>query len=101
MDNATLKFLQTLNRIYKARLTHRDVLVLNVIINEPGLCGQDIADKMGAGSRSNISRGIDRMISIGFLEDRREIVGHAKPQILHALPPGIEFFNSLKFWEKP
>ncbi len=96
----TGEFLRVLRKMDKTGITHRDVLILYVIINRPGICGQDITEILGYGYRSNVVKGIARLLKYGFIEDRRDVTGNARMQILHVRPAGTEFFNSLKFWEK-
>lgn len=98
-DTATLKFLQTLHHIDKTRITNRDVLVLFVVCQCPGICGKDIADRLNVRVAANIQKGIQRLIERGMIEDRRVEKSSAVPQILHPLPPGFDFLETIRFWE--
>jgi len=94
--NATVEFLVRLKKIDKRGLTCRDVLVIYTIIHNPGCSGVELADKIGAGTHSNIVSNIRRLIRVGFMEDRRKEFKKAQPSSLHILPAGVEFWNELK-----
>jgi DNA-binding MarR family transcriptional regulator len=90
------EFLVRLRKIDKHALTVRDVLVLYVVIENPGIAGNEITNKLGLENRSSISSNILRLIREGYIEDHREVRRKANPAILHALPKGLAFWNDIK-----
>lgn len=92
----TKDFLVRLRKIDLHGLTHRDVIILYTIIATPGVSGVEIADKIGLKNRSAVALNITRLIRCGFIEDRREMARKASPAVLHALAPGIAFWNEIK-----
>lgn len=85
-----------MRRIDKTGLTVRDIMLLYAIISNPGISGWDAGKMIGIQARSSVQTGLARMIKRGLIEDRRESEGKGIPNILHALPAGIEFWNNLK-----
>jgi len=94
--NGTLDFLVNLRKIDKRSLTVRDILILYVIIESPGISGIEITTKLGIRERSAIASNLRRLEREGYIEDRREIRSKAVPAVLHALPRGIEFWDEIK-----
>ena len=89
-------FLIRLRKIDLHGLSHRDVIILYTIIRNPGISGVEICDKIGLKNRSNVTLNITRLARMGFVEDRREMARKANPAVLHALPPGIAFWDEIK-----
>lgn len=94
--NPTVTFLVKLRQIDKSECTVRDILVLYTIINNPGIMGVDVANKLGLKNRSAIQSSVARLIREGMIEDRRERALKANPSILHALQHGIDLWNEIK-----
>lgn len=94
--NPVVEFLSRLKIVDQAGYTVRDVLVLYCIIRNPGISGVDVAHKIGVEFRSNVNSQITRLIRGKMIEDRREISRKATSQILHPLPDGIAFWESIK-----
>lgn len=92
----TAEFLVRLRKIDMHGLTHRDVIILYAIIRNPGASGMDIVNKLGLENHSNVALNITRLIRCGFIEDRREMARKASPAVLHALPPGMAFWDEIK-----
>lgn len=99
MTNETfpnVTFLAKLRKIDLRTLTVRDVLVLYVVIENPGTSGVEIANKLGMKERSSIASNINRLIRGGYIEDHREERRKANPTMLHVLPAGLEFWDEIK-----
>jgi predicted transcriptional regulator len=96
IPSAAADFLVRLRKIDLHGLTHRDVIILYTIIKTPGSSGIEVADKIGLKNRSSVALNITRLIRCGFIEDRREMARKASPAVLHALQPGIDFWNEIK-----
>lgn len=96
IPSVTADFLVRLRKIDKHGLTHRDVIILYTIIRHPGISGVEIADKIGLKNRSSVALNITRLIRCGFIEDRREMARKASPAVLHALAPGVAFWDEIK-----
>ena len=94
--NATAEFLARLKILDQAGYTVRDAMVLYAIICNPGISGVDVAHKIGVEFRSNVNSQITRLIRGKMIEDRREISRKATSQILHVLPAGEAFWESIK-----
>lgn len=92
----TVEFLVRLRKIDKHGLTHRDAIILYTVINNPGISGVEIVDKLGLVNRSGIASNINRLIRCHFIEDRREMARKASPAVLHALPAGMAFWDEIK-----
>lgn len=95
-SQATTDFLVRLRKIDLHGLSHRDVVILYTIIRHPGLSGMEVVDKIGLKGHSSIALNIARLARMGFIEDRREMARKANPAVLHALPPGIAFWDEIK-----
>jgi DNA-binding MarR family transcriptional regulator len=93
---SVLDFLVRLRKVDKRSLTVRDVLVLYVVIESPGIAGVDIANKLGVKDRSAIASNIQRLEREGYIEDRRTERRKAIPAVLHVLPAGIAFWDEIK-----
>lgn len=96
LPNVTINFLVRLRKIDKHTLTVRDVLVLFVVIENPGIAGNEIAIKLGLENRSSIASNLQRLIREGYIEDHREVRRKANPAILHVLPAGMAFWEEIK-----
>jgi DNA-binding MarR family transcriptional regulator len=94
--NVTVDFLINLRKIDKRSLTVRDILILYVVMENPGISGIDITKKLGIKDRSAIASNLRRLERESYIEDRREIRSKAVPTMLHVLPRGVEFWNEIK-----
>lgn len=94
--NVTFDFLVNLRKIDKRSLTVRDILILYVIIENPGCSGVEITNKLGIKDRSAIASNLRRLEREGYIEDRREKRTKAISAILHVMPAGTEFWNEIK-----
>lgn len=94
--NVTLDFLVNLRKIDKRSLTVRDILILYVVIENPGISGIEITKKLGIKDRSAIASNLHRLERENYIEDRRETRTKAVPTVLHALPRGLEFWDEIK-----
>lgn len=94
--NVTVDFLVNLRKIDKRSLTVRDILILYVVIENPGISGIDITKKLGIKDRSAIASNLHRLERENYLEDRRETRTKAVPTILHALPKGLALWDEIK-----
>jgi predicted transcriptional regulator len=92
----TVDFLVRLRIADKRGLTLRDVLVLYAVISTPGQSGIDLTHKLGLENRSGVQTNIARLMREGMIEDRRQRVRKAAPQMLYVLPAGLEFWNLIK-----
>lgn len=95
-NSPAVDMLLKLRRIDKSGLTVRDIMLLYAIITKPGISGWEAGKSIGIEARSSVQTGLARMIKRGLIEDRRVHEGKGVPNILHALPAGIEFWNGLK-----
>ena len=93
---STSDFLVRLRKIDMRTLTVRDVLVLYAIIKNPGASGIEISSKLGFKDRSSVACNLLRLEREGYIEDRREVRNKANPAVLHALAPGIAFWEEIK-----
>lgn len=96
MSSAVIDFLLKLKVIDRRGLTARDILGLYIVIHNPGINGLDFARALNIENRSAVSSNIQRLITNGFIEDRRRRLRKAEPNILHVLPAGLDFWNELK-----
>lgn len=96
MANDTLHFLLRLHKIDRRTLTVRDVLVLYTIIENPGISGVEISNKLGLPDRSSIASNLVRLEREGYTEDKREIRRKAHAAVFHPTPAGLAFWNDIK-----
>lgn len=96
LPNVNVAFLVRLRKIDKHTLTARDVLVLYTVMENPGISGVEISNKLGYANRSSISSNVTRLIRDGYLEDHREERRKANPALLHATTAGIAFWDEIK-----
>jgi hypothetical protein len=92
----TVNFLLALRRIDKEGITARDVLILYTVMSNPGCNGIDVLRALSIKDRSSIQLCLLRLISHGFIEDRRTDIRKAVPVCLHVTALGLEFWNELK-----
>lgn len=92
----TLEFLLRLRKIDKHTLTVRDVLVLYCVMENPGIAGNEIANKLGLENRSSIASNLLRLAREGYIEDHRIVRRKANPTIMHILPKGLSFWDEIK-----
>lgn len=90
------EFLVRLRKVDLRGLTVRDVLVLYVILGNPGCSGIDVSNKLGIKDRSAISSNLQRLAREGYIEDRRTERRKAVSAMLYVLPRGEEFWNEIK-----
>lgn len=88
-------FMVRLHKIVRAGLRARDAMLLYTIMVNPGVNGKDLGRKLGIPERSHIDFGIKRLIRVGFVEDRREEVRKANPNLLYVTPAGSAFWDDL------
>lgn len=88
--------LRKLSEIDRSGMTVRDVLILHTIMVNPGICGKDVADKLGHTNRSSVECGLRRLLGGHLIEDRREIVAKASPSAFYVLFSGIEYWEQIK-----
>lgn len=93
--NATMDFFVRLRRIDDLNLKPRDIMVLWSVARSPGSMGQEIAKKLGYPTRSNIQDGIRRLLSGGYMEDRRKVANQHTPSQYHLLPPGAALLDEI------
>jgi DNA-binding MarR family transcriptional regulator len=96
LPSVTVDFLVRLRKIDKRTLTVRDVLVLYTVIENPGIAGNEISNKLGLADRSSIASNLLRLEREGYIEDRREVRRKANPASFHVLPPGLTFWDDIK-----
>lgn len=101
MKNQTLELLTMLRKIDRRGCTIRDVLVLYIIMHNPGLSGKEVADNLNITNRSNVAKNLQRLLEKGLIEDRRTIAAKARPNRLYVLPAGLQFWQTIKYWESP
>jgi len=90
------QFLQKLTDLDRSGFTCRDILILHTIIGSPGICGLDIAIKIGAPHRSGVEAGLKRLLSEHYIEDKRSVAQKAIPSAFYVLPDGAVFWNRIK-----
>ncbi len=96
IPDATADFLVRLRKIDMHGLTIRDPIILYAIMVSPGISGMEVVKKVGLKDHSSVALNIQRLIRCGFIEDRREMARKASPAQLHALPPGVAFWDEIK-----
>lgn len=80
-------------RMHDGRVTPRDVLLLMEIANRPGINGVELAAAIGAGKQ--VFDGVQRLLRMKLIEDRRERRMWAASQRLVILPAGKTFILNL------
>jgi len=90
------EFLQKLKDLDLSGFTARDVLILQCIITNPGICGLDISVKIGAPHRSGVDLGLKRLLSDHLIEDKRTVAQKAIPSAFYVLPSGLLFWEKIK-----
>jgi DNA-binding MarR family transcriptional regulator len=95
LSSETTAFFTRLHKIDRAGLKVRDTFVLWSVARQPGMMGQEIAHKLGYPSRSSIQGGIERLLLLGFVEDRRAAKNQMTPNDLYILPAGEAFLADL------
>lgn len=82
------EFFVRLRLIENAKLKPRDIVVLYAIHATPGMMGQELAKKLGYGSRSNVQDCVIRLIKHGYAVDRRLTDNQQTPNDLHCTLAG-------------
>lgn len=90
-----LDFMVRLRKIDGAHLAARDPILLWAIKTDAGMMGRELAMKLGYKSRSNIQVHVNRLIRVGFVEDRRPAEDNRTPNDLHITPAGEAFLADL------
>jgi len=93
LNRPLLRQLQVIDR---ERLTVRDTLVLYLVIETPGMCGQDIQKKLGFTNRSAVHSQFARLIKHGMIVDLREREAQAVPSRYYATDKGKEFWGAIE-----
>jgi DNA-binding MarR family transcriptional regulator len=93
-----IPLLVALRKLDNARLTARDVLVMEALRERPGMMGRELSAKIGMKTRSNVQDSIRRLILNNMIEDRRAVfdgLHNRTPNDLYLLPAGEKFLNEL------
>ena len=90
------QFLQKLRDLDLSGFTGRDVLILHTIICNAGICGLDIAVKLGIPNRSGVETGLKRLLSEHYIEDKRSVAQKAIPSAFYVLPAGLAFWERMR-----
>lgn len=90
------EFLAKLENIDRSGFTSRDILILYTIITNPGICGLDVAVKLGIPNRSGVDLGLKRLLSEHYIEDKRSVSQKAVPSAFYVLPGGVAFWDRIK-----
>jgi DNA-binding MarR family transcriptional regulator len=93
--NPTIDFFVRLRKIDDLDLKPRDVMVLWSVARQPGQMGQEIAKKIGYPTRSNIQDGIRRLLTGGYMEDRRVTHNQHTPSQYHLLAKGAALLDEI------
>lgn len=70
---------QVIERIDGSTWTLRDMRTLRAVMLNPGACGQDIANAIGATNRSWVQQNLLKLLHAGMIEDRRHRIAKAIP----------------------
>jgi predicted transcriptional regulator len=88
-------FMKRLHIIMRARLNIRDVLILYVVANNPGINKLDAAQMLGFESHSGVRESIKKCLARGFIEDKRRASIQSMAASMHVLPAGQQFLRDL------
>ena len=79
----------------QSEITVRDLRIIDLLLKNPGLCGNDLVTYLRLPSRSSVQGNIPKLIRRGMIEDRRHREGQAIPSRLFVTDKGREFWEAI------
>lgn len=78
------------------RMTHRTLLVLKAITEQPGASNRRVASEAGVADQGQISKLLGRLEGLGLIENRTEGQHSGEPNVWHLAPKGQQLQRAIK-----